>query len=102
MEIDRRRAVLLAKDDERGAFGQPVVSDEYRAWLRSVFTDLVEAAGAKDSKQLGRELALLYDGAAVAARMDQDRRGAAIAMRSAVEALLDAAIPPKRSNRRAP
>jgi hypothetical protein len=45
-------------------------------------------------------VALLYDGAAVAARMDADRRGAAKAMRSAVVALLDASIPPKRSARR--
>jgi AcrR family transcriptional regulator len=89
------------------AEGQPgdaseVVAEEYRSWLLTLFTDLVRAAGAKDAKRLGRQLALLYDGAAVAARMDHDRRGAAIAMRSAVEALLDAAIPPKRKSRRTP
>jgi hypothetical protein len=65
-----------------------------------VFTDLAKEAGAADAKQLGRRLLLLYDGAAVAARMDEDRRGAAAATRSAVEALLEAAIP-KRSARRA-
>jgi hypothetical protein len=32
--------------------------------------------------------------------MDQDRRGAASAMRAAVLALLNAAIPPERSGRR--
>ena len=77
-----------------------IVADEYRAWLRSVFTDLAEGVGARDPKQFGRQLFLLYDGAAVAARMDQDRGGAAKAVRSAVVALLDTAIPPKRSSRR--
>ena len=75
------------------------VSEEYRRWLRSLFVDLSEAAGASDAIALGRQLSLLYDGAAVAARMDQDRRGAATAVRAAVAALLDAAVPPKRDNR---
>jgi len=78
-----------------------MVAEAYRAWLRSLFTDLAEAAGASDAKRFGRQLFLLYDGAAVAARMDQDRRGAVNAVRSAVAALLDAAIPGKRSRRRA-
>ena len=70
-----------------------VASEEYRGWLLSVFADLAEAAGARDAKQLARQLLLLYDGAAVAARMDEDRRGAAIATGSGVIALLEAAIP---------
>src|ERR1700694_1785403 len=70
-------------------------------WLLALFTDLAAAAGASDAKQLGRRLLLLYDGAAVAARMDPDRDAAARAMHSAVVALLDAAIPPGRSSRRA-
>jgi hypothetical protein len=78
----------------------PDMAEEYRAWLRSVFTDLGKAAGATNAKDFGRQLALLYDGAAVAARMDKDRAGAAKAVRSSVEALLDAAIPPKGGSRR--
>ena len=50
----------------------------------------------------GGQLALLYDGAAVAARMDVDRGGAASALISAVASLLDAAIPSERSKGRAP
>jgi AcrR family transcriptional regulator len=69
------------------------VSEKYRVWLRSTFTDLAKAAGTKNAKDIGRQLHLLYDGAAVAARMDRDRHGAAVAVRSAVESLLDAAIP---------
>jgi AcrR family transcriptional regulator len=87
---------IMASAEARPGDASELVSEEYRAWLRTLFTDLVKSAGASNPKQLGRQLALLYDGAAVAARMDQDRIGAARAMRSAVVALLDAAIPLKR------
>jgi hypothetical protein len=73
---------------------------QYRAWVWSVFTDLAKEAGSSEPKQLGRRLLLLYDGAAVAARMDPDRDAAADAMHSAVVALLEAAIPARRSSRR--
>jgi AcrR family transcriptional regulator len=75
------------------------VAEAYRAWLRSVFTDLAGEAGAPDAKEIGRQLHLLYDGAAVAARMDKDRAGAAKAVRSAAVALLNTAAPRKRSRR---
>ncbi len=91
---------IMATAEARPGDASETVAEDYRAWLRSVFTDLAKAAGAADAKGLARQLALLYDGAAVAARMDSDRRGAATAMRSAVESLLDTAIPPKRSRRR--
>src|SRR3979411_531239 len=90
---------IRATAESRAGDAAEVVADEYRAWLRTLFTDLAKAAGAANAKQLGRQLALLYDGAAVAARLDKDRAGAATAMRSAAVALLDAAIPPKRSRR---
>jgi len=82
---------ISAAAEARPGDASEVVADEYRRWLRSLFTDLAKAAGARDAKHVGRQLALIYDGAAVAGRMDQDRRGAAIAVRSAVAALLDAA-----------
>jgi AcrR family transcriptional regulator len=91
---------IMATAEARPGDASEAVAEEYRAWLRSVFTDLAKAAGAGHPEGLGRQLALLYDGAAVAARMDQDRRGAATAMRSAVVALLDAAIPAKRRRHR--
>jgi AcrR family transcriptional regulator len=91
---------IMATAEARPGDASEAVAEEYRVWLRTVFSDLAEAAGASDSRGLGRQLALLYDGAAVAARMDQDRKGAASAMRSAVVALLDAAIPAERSPRR--
>jgi AcrR family transcriptional regulator len=91
---------IMATAEARPGDASEAVAEEYRVWLRSVFSDLAEAAGASDASGLARQLALLYDGTAVAARMDQDRKGAASAMRSAVVALLDAAIPAKRSPRR--
>lgn len=90
------RFISAAAESRPGEAGE-VVAEKYRAWLWSLFTDLAEAVGAKDSKQLGRQLFLLYDGAVVAARMDQDRDAAAKAVRSAVEALLDAEINVTRS-----
>jgi AcrR family transcriptional regulator len=92
---------IMATAEARPGDASEAVAKEYRDWLRAVFTDLAEQAGASDAKQLGRRLLLLYDGAAVAARMDEDRRAAAAATRSAAEALVKDAIPPKRSSRRA-
>jgi AcrR family transcriptional regulator len=87
---------ISAAAEARPGDASEVMAAKYRTWLLTLFTDLAEAAGAIDAKQLGRRLLLLYDGGAVAARMDPDRDAAARAMHSAVVALLDAAIPPKR------
>jgi AcrR family transcriptional regulator len=87
---------ISAAAEARPGDASEVMAAKYRTWLLTLFTDLAEAAGAIDAKQLGRRLLLLYDGAAVAARMDPDRDAAARATHSAVVALLDAAIPPKR------
>jgi AcrR family transcriptional regulator len=67
------------------------VTAEYRAWLRSLFSELAAEAGARDPERLGRQLAALYDGVGVAARLDQDRALAAEAARAAAETLLEAA-----------
>ena len=66
------------------------VSNEYRAWVRSLFCDLARDAGVKDAEALSCQLLLLYDGAAVGARMDHSP-GTADAARAAAETLLDAA-----------
>jgi AcrR family transcriptional regulator len=91
------RFISAAAESRPGEAGE-VVAEKYRAWLWSLFTELADAAGATNPKQVGRQLFLLYDGAAVAARMDEDRGAAARAVRAAVLALLDAAIPPKRKS----
>jgi AcrR family transcriptional regulator len=72
-------------------------ADRFRAWIRAMFTDLAEQAGAPDPVSLGCQLHLLYDGAGLAARMDHGDPGIAQPTRDAAEALLDAALP--RSHR---
>ena len=61
--------------------------DDSRAWLRGQFTELAHAAGAPDPESLGRQLALLYDGAAMTAYLDQDL-AAPLAARGVAERLL--------------
>jgi AcrR family transcriptional regulator len=67
-------------------------ADQFRAWLRAMFTDLAEQAGASDPLGLGRQLHLVYDGAGLAGRMDHHDPGIAPSARDAVQALLDAAL----------
>jgi len=85
---------ISAAAEARPGDASEVVAAEYRDWLWSLFTELSAAAGARHARELGRSLLMLYDGAAVAARMDPDRKAASGAMRSAVEALLDASLSP--------
>ena len=68
------------------------VSDESRAWTRSLFTELAAAAGAPDPAGLATQLVLLYDGATVGARMDRTAAAAAVAARAVAATLLDAAL----------
>lgn len=72
--------------------GGPVeqVSDESRAWMRSLLLSLSRAAGAVEPEHLARQLGLLYDGASACARMDRDP-GAALAARATAATLLDLA-----------
>jgi AcrR family transcriptional regulator len=72
--------------------GSPIVqvADGYRAWLRTLLVDLARDAGAAEPEELARQLVLLYDGAAIAARMDRDPSAAAV-VRAAAETLVDAA-----------
>jgi AcrR family transcriptional regulator len=68
-------------------------ADQFRAWIRAMFTDLAEQAGAPDPTSLGRQLHLIYDGAGLAGRMDHHDPALAPATRDAVQALLAAALP---------
>jgi|SRR3954451_11566172 len=64
---------------------------EYRVWVRSLFTELAEKAGAAAPETLARQLHLLYDGASLSARMDRDGAAATTA-RTAAAALVDVAL----------
>ena len=65
-------------------------ADDYRGWVRGLFTGLAREAGAADPEKLARQLHMLYDGGSLSARMDHDP-SASRAARAAAEALLDAA-----------
>lgn len=69
-------------------------ADDFRAWIRRMFTNLAEQAGARDATSLGRQLHLIYDGAGLAARMDHRDLGIARSARDAAQALLDNALTP--------
>jgi AcrR family transcriptional regulator len=68
------------------------VADFSRAWIKTVITDLSRDAGAPDPVALGAQLAMLYDGAVVTARMDRNPAAADTA-RAAAIVLIAAAIP---------
>lgn len=65
-------------------------NDAYRRWVRSLFMKLARDAGATDPATLALQLQILYDGAAVGARMDRNASAAKKA-RIAAEVLVDAA-----------
>jgi AcrR family transcriptional regulator len=68
------------------------VTEDYRTWLRSLFIDLAEQAGAADPDHLAQQLVLLYDGAGISAWMDRDA-STARAARAIAAALVEAAVP---------
>ena len=84
-------AFVNASAESQPGSGVEQVSDEMRAWVRSLFTDLAAAAGAPDPAGLAAQLVLLYDGASVGARMDRNP-GTAAAARTVAAALIAAAI----------
>jgi AcrR family transcriptional regulator len=64
-------------------------ADNYRAWIRALFTELAEQAGAANPAELARQLQIIYDGTGLAAGLDRDPSITRSA-RAAAEALLDA------------
>ncbi|MEO8840231.1 MAG: TetR/AcrR family transcriptional regulator [Kofleriaceae bacterium] len=81
--------------DEKSKVSQ--VCLDSRAWVRGLFIELARDAGADDPEELGRQLVVLYDGAAVAASMerDLDAAGRAKAMASALITAQTTADPEK-------
>ncbi|MEO6702118.1 MAG: TetR/AcrR family transcriptional regulator [Jatrophihabitantaceae bacterium] len=86
-------AFVAASAEARAGGCVEQATDDYRAWIRALFLDLAEQAGADDPAALGSQLNLLYDGATLSARMDRDPT-APITAKAAATALLDAAIKP--------
>jgi AcrR family transcriptional regulator len=85
-------AFIAASTEARPGSLVEAAADQFRAWIRGMFTDLAERAGASDPVSLGRQLQLVYDGAGLAARMDRSDPGIAQPARDAAQALLDAAV----------
>lgn len=56
--------------DEKSKVSQVCIDS--RSWIRGLFVELARDAGADDPEELGRQLVVLYDGAAVAASMERD------------------------------
>jgi AcrR family transcriptional regulator len=89
------RGCAFANACAEGPRGESKVTDisiGSRAWTRRLFAGLAESAGASNSEQLGRQLALLYDGAVVGAGVDRDPEAATEALAIA-KMLLDAQAP---------
>jgi AcrR family transcriptional regulator len=91
--------VNASAEGPRGETKVAQVAAASRAWVRGLFSELARDAGAPDPQHLGRQLALLYDGATVTASMDRDPRAAADA-RAMAAALLDAALARRRPRAR--
>jgi AcrR family transcriptional regulator len=83
-------AFISASAEARPGSTIEEAADEYRAWVRSLFSDLARKADLNDPKRLAQQLVLLYDGAGIAAWMDRDP-GAAAAAHAVATALVDAA-----------
>lgn len=62
--------VNASAEGPRGESKVTQACSDSRGWLRTLFTDLARELGAPEPAQLGRRLALLYDGATVGASMD--------------------------------
>ena len=77
-------------ESSRGSVAEQV-TQEYRGWIRALFTGLAREAGAADPVTLGAQLHLLYDGVNWAARIERDLAAAGRA-RAAAAALLDAQV----------
>jgi AcrR family transcriptional regulator len=85
-------AFLNASVEARPGSAAEQAADDYRGWVRGLFTELSIEAGARSPEGLARQLHLLYDGAAISARMDRDP-GAAASARLAAAVLIDSSLP---------
>jgi len=87
------RGCAFVRASAEGRADSPVkgVCDDSRSWIRELFAGLARDAGAADAETLAIQLAMLYDGATVAAQMDRNPDVARLA-RGAATLLIDAAI----------
>jgi AcrR family transcriptional regulator len=92
-------AFVRASADANSSDKVKSVCNESRAFILDKFTDLCRAAGADDPELLGKQLVLLYDGAAISAHMDGNRNAVATARTLAAQMLPSAGVKTKRRAR---
>lgn len=80
-------AFVRASAENREEPGVRSVCKLTREWMHGLFVDLARQAGATDPARLGRQLVLLYEGAAVSGQMDADAGGAKAAGEAAATLL---------------
>ena len=83
-------AFINANAEARPGSAAEQANSAYRAWVRSLFTELAREAGARDPVGLARQLHMLYDGAGLGADVEHDPSLAADA-RAAAAVLIDVA-----------
>ncbi|MDG4825794.1 TetR/AcrR family transcriptional regulator [Asanoa sp. WMMD1127] len=95
-EPDFRGCPFVSATAETAATGTAAVAaaDDYRAWVRGLFTDLAAQAGAADPDALGYQLRMIYDGVAISTRMDRDPAAAVRSGRALAATLLDTELGP--------
>ena len=92
-------AFVRASADANSSDKVKGVCNESRAFILDKFTDLCRAAGADEPELLGKQLVLLYDGAAISAHMDGNRHAVATARALAAQMLSGAGVKTKRRAR---
>ena len=84
-------AFISASAEARPGSTVEAASDEYRAWVHTLFLELAREAGARDPEALAGQLVMLYDGAGISAWLDHNP-SAVIASRAAAKALINVAF----------
>ncbi len=84
-------AFVKASAEAKPGSAANVATEGYRTWIRTLFTDLAEQAGAADPAALAQQLHMIYDGAMLSALLDHDP-AISDASIAAATTLLDAAL----------
>jgi AcrR family transcriptional regulator len=84
-------AFVKASAEAKPGSAADVATEGYRSWVRTLFTELAEQAGAAEPTVLAQQLHILYDGAMLSARLDHDPAIADASLAAAAK-LVDAAL----------
>jgi AcrR family transcriptional regulator len=84
-------AFVSANAESTPGTGVEEVTEDYREWIRALFSGLAKEAGVPEPERLAQQLVLLYDGAGISAWMDHDDHVANVA-RTVAEALIDSSL----------